>query len=181
MQYKITGDHGIRLVGPASSKVAILACVLLATSFIVTFVLYYLEGIGIIQPQVNPGKAGIIIGVVACLAGTTVTVISQFQMGAAWRFGVDESEKTNLITNGLYSLIRNPIYSGVMLFAIGLLILLPHIDMLIGIFMFYLAIELQVRFIEEPHLHRLHGTAYENYANQVGRYLPKLVHGIKMS
>ena len=98
-------------------------------------------------------------------------------MGAAWRFGVDETERTDLVTSGLYSLVRNPIYSGVFLFCIGLLVLLPHIYMLFFLILAYSSIELQVRFVEEPHLHRLHGAMYEQYASHAGRYFPRFIPG----
>jgi protein-S-isoprenylcysteine O-methyltransferase Ste14 len=33
-------------------------------------------------------------------------------------------------------------------------------------------IELQVRVVEEPHLLRTHGQAYEDWAREVGRFVP---------
>ena len=114
------------------------------------------------------------LGAAISLAGIALMIVSQYQMGAAWRFGVDPAEKTDLVTGGLYAFVRNPIYSGVFLFCIGLLVLLPHILMLIFLATAWLSIELQVRFVEEPHLRRLHGAAYEEYARQTGRYFPRL-------
>lgn len=106
------------------------------------------------------------------MTGIAVSAISQYQMGSAWRIGVDETEKTELVTHGFYSCVRNPIYSGVILFGFGLLVLIPHTYMLLSLFIGYLSIELQVRYVEEPYLKRLHGTAYENYAKKVNRYFP---------
>ena len=37
-----------------------------------------------------------------------------------------------------------------------------------------MSIELQVRFVEEPHLRSLHGAAYEEYAGRTGPYFPRL-------
>ena len=36
------------------------------------------------------------------------------------------------------------------------------------------ALELQTRFVEEPHLRRVHGAAYAAYAAQVGRFVPRV-------
>ncbi len=36
------------------------------------------------------------------------------------------------------------------------------------------AVQLQVRAVEEPYLHRVHGTAYCAYAARTGRFLPRL-------
>lgn len=180
MQYQITGDHGVRPVKPTSLPIAILSSVLLVTSFITTFAITCLDVFEIIQPQINLGVYGNIVGVVLCISGIMVTVFSQYQMGAAWRIGVDESEKTELVTNGIYSCIRNPIYSGVMLFGVGLFMLIPNIYMLLCLSIGYLSIEVHVRYVEEPHLHRLHGATYTNYVNHVGRYLPRLIHDHKV-
>ena len=161
----------------SASKTAKCACVLLITSFIAILVVSCLEATGTIRPQIQLGESGNIIGAAISLAGIAIMVISQWQMGAAWRFGVDESERTDLVTSGLYSLVRNPIYSGVFLFCIGLLVLLPHIYMLFFLILAYSSIELQVRFVEEPHLHRLHGAMYEQYAAHAGRYFPRFIPG----
>ncbi len=181
LQYGLTGDHGIRPVRRSASKTAKCACVLLITSFIGTLVISLLEATGTIRPQIHLGASGNLIGAAASLAGITTMIIAQWQMGTAWRFGVDETEQTDLVTRGLYSLVRNPIYSGVFLFGISLLVLLPHVYMLFFLILAYLSIELQVRFVEEPHLHRLHGAAYEKYANQAGRYFPRFVTGSGLS
>ncbi len=177
IQFGLTGDHGIRWVSRTAPKTAKCACVLLITSFIAILVVSCIEATGKIRPQIHLGESGNIIGAGASLAGIAIMVISQWQMGAAWRFGVDKSERTDLVTSGLYSLVRNPIYSGVFLFCIGLLALLPHIYMLFFLILAYSSIELQVRFVEEPHLHRLHGAMYEQYASHAGRYFPRFIPG----
>ena len=177
LQYRLTGDHGLRWVRRSASKTAKCACVLLITSFIAIFIISFIEATGTIRPQFHFGEYRNIIGAAISLAGITIMIIAQWQMGAAWRFGVDESERTDLVTSGLYSLARNPIYSGVFLFGIGLLVLLPHVYMLFFLLLAYLSIELQVRFVEEPHLHRLHGAAYEKYVNKTGRYFPRFIPG----
>ena len=174
LHYLATGDHGIRTVKPSASRIAKSASFLLLTSFIATFVLSFLDAIGTVQPQVQIGGSANTIGASISLAGIALMVVSQYQMGVSWRFGVDQDEKTDLVMRGLYSLARNPIYSGVFLFYIGLLVLLPHILMLLFITMTCLSIEMQVRFVEEPHLRDLHGAAYEKYAEQTGRYFPKI-------
>ena len=116
LQYRLTGDHGIRWVSRSASKTAKCACVLLITSFIAIFVVSCLEATGTIRPQIHLGESANLIGAAISLAGIAIMVFAQWQMGTAWRFGVDESERTDLVTRGLYSLARNPIYSGVFLF-----------------------------------------------------------------
>ena len=173
LHYLATGDHGIRTVKRTASNTAKCASVLLLTSFAATFVLSCLDAVGMVQPQVDLGESANMLGAAISLAGIALMIVSQYQMGAAWRFGVDQAEKTDLVTGGLYALARNPIYSGVFLFCTGLLVLLPHILMLFFLATAWLSIELQVRFVEEPHLRGLHGADYEKYAEQTGRYFPR--------
>lgn len=172
LHYLATGDLGIRTVKRDAPKIAKCASVLLLPSFTATFALSLLDAIGMVQPQVDLGGSANTIGAVISLAGVALMVVSQYQMGTAWRFGVDKSEKTDLVTGGLYALVRNPIYSGVFLFCIGLLALVPHILMLIFLATAWLSIDLQVRFVEEPHLRNLHGAVYEKYADKTRRYFP---------
>lgn len=37
---------------------------------------------------------------------------------------------------------------------------------------FLTALQTQVRLVEEPYLHRVHGTVYDQYAARTGRFLP---------
>ncbi|MDE0333166.1 MAG: isoprenylcysteine carboxylmethyltransferase family protein [Nitrospinae bacterium] len=174
LHYLATGDLGIRTVKRTAPKIAKCASVLLLASFVATLVLTLLDAYGTVQPQVELGEFVNAIGAAISLAGIALMVVSQYQMGAAWRFGVDQAEKTDLVTGGLYALVRNPIYTGVFLFCIGLLVLLPHILMLFFLATAWLSIELQVRFVEEPHLRGLHGADYEKYIHRTGRYFPRL-------
>ena len=176
LHYLATGDLGIRAVKRNSPRIAKYTSILMLASFSATFLLSLLDAAGEIHPQIDPGEAGRLLGAAISLAGITIMVIAQYQMGTAWRFGVDQAEKTDLVTRGLYSLVRNPIYSGVFLFCAGMLVLFPHIYMLIYLATAWMGIELQVRYVEEPHLRHLHGAAYEKYADQTGRYLPRLRH-----
>ncbi len=174
LHYLATGDLGIRTVKRTAPKIARFTSVLLLASFVATFVLSSLEAIGVVHPQVDFGETANMLGAAISLGGIALMIVSQYQMGTAWRFGVDEAERTDLVTGGLYAFGRNPIYSGVFLFCTGLLVLLPHIYMLIFLATAWLSIELQVRFVEEPHLRNLHGADYEKYAEQTGRYFPRL-------
>ena len=173
LHYLATGDLGIRTVKRSAPKIVRFTSVLLLASFTATFVLSSLDAIGVVHPQVDLGEAANMLGTAISLAGIALMIVSQYQMGTAWRFGVDQGERTDLVTVGLYAFVRNPIYSGVFLFLIGLLVLLPHVYMLIFLATAWLSIELQVRFVEEPHLRNLHGAAYKEYAEQTERYFPR--------
>jgi len=52
--------------------------------------------------------------------------VAQSQMANSWRIGIDEKNKTELITSGLYTFSRNPIFLGVMIANLGLLLIIPN-------------------------------------------------------
>jgi len=93
-------------------------------------------------------------------------------MGASWRIGVDESERTDLVTGGPFAIVRNPIYSGVIPLVLGLMLLAPNPVTIAAFAALVAAFEIQVRLVEEPHLLRAHPDAYRDYASRVGRFVP---------
>lgn len=114
------------------------------------------------------------LGAAAMLAGTGITVAAQRAMGASWRIGVDPDERTALVTSGPFRRVRNPIFSGMLLFAAGNALAVPNRLTLAGVLQLTAGINAQVLLVEEPHLRRQHGTRYADYAASSGRFLPSL-------
>jgi len=113
-------------------------------------------------------------GAVFAVVGTVGAVASQFSMGDSWRVGVDESETTELVTSGLFSWVRNPIFSFMGLSLLGLLLMVPNSLAVLACLLLVVGIQIQVRVVEEPYLERTHGQAYARYCRSVGRFLPRL-------
>jgi protein-S-isoprenylcysteine O-methyltransferase Ste14 len=113
-----------------------------------------------------------IAGLVLYALGLAICVGAQLAMGASWRIGVDESERTDLVTDGPFAIVRNPIYSGVIPLVAGLTLLAPNPIAIAAFFTLVAAFEIQVRLVEEPHLLRAHDPAYREYASRVGRFVP---------
>ncbi len=111
-----------------------------------------------------------IIGLILAYASMVWTIIAQVQMGASWRLGIDENQKTELIQNGLFKLSRHPIYLGVMISALSLFLVLPNVLNLIIFLMTPVVIALQAR-LEEEHLKKIHGEEYSNYSKSTRRWL----------
>lgn len=105
---------------------------------------------------------------IAC--GTVLTVVAQGQMGKSWRIGVDD-RPTDLVTNGLFALSRNPIFSGMILTLVGAVLIAPAVWSILFASVTLLLIAVQTR-LEETHLVALHREAYIDYAQRVGRFLP---------
>ncbi|MFM9139530.1 MAG: methyltransferase family protein [Solirubrobacterales bacterium] len=111
-------------------------------------------------------------GAAISLVGLALTLASQFQMGVSWRVGVDEDERTELVERGLFGLVRNPIFSAMVVVTCGLVMMVPSVVAFGGLAALVIALELQVRVVEEPYLLRTQGEAYASYAARVGRFVP---------
>lgn len=112
------------------------------------------------------------LGFVLFFAGLAGTLLAQVRMGASWRVGVDAEERTELVVRGPFALVRNPIFSAMVPAFLGLALLVPNAASLAGLATLVAALELQVRFVEEPYLLRTHGASYARYASRVGRFVP---------
>ncbi|MFT3709738.1 MAG: isoprenylcysteine carboxylmethyltransferase family protein [Archangium sp.] len=109
-----------------------------------------------------------------CIAGAAFTLFAQSNMGRSWRIGVRTDETTALVTTGLYRWVRNPIFTGMITFAIGLALWWPNWVLFLALVSLVAGVELQVRFVEEPHLRRVHGVAWLSWARRTGRFVPKI-------
>lgn len=94
--------------------------------------------------------------------------------GISGRPGVLATERTRLVVRGPFAVVRNPIFTCMLLTAFGLAVLLPNVLAWAALACLFVAVELQVRLVEEPHLARLHGQAYRDYSARVGRFVPGL-------
>ncbi len=114
------------------------------------------------------------IGIAVAVSGLPLVVVAQETMGRSWRIGVDPGERTALVTEGPFRVIRNPIYTGMVLMALGIALMIPDALTLAGLALVLVAVELQARVVEEPHLVDCHGESYGRYAASSGRFVPGL-------
>lgn len=96
--------------------------------------------------------------------------IAQYQMSTSWRIGIDETHKTTLRTNGLFSISRNPIFLGMIISVFGLFLILPNAITFFCTLMTYFMIQIQVR-LEEVFLTQQHASEYSLYKQKVRRFL----------
>lgn len=118
----------------------------------------------------HPAVRGVGVGV--AVLGMLLAFAAQLAMGASWRTGIDEAERTALVTTGAFRVVRNPIFTTAILAFLGLALMVPNPVAVTGMVIQVIGIELQVRLAEEPYLRRIHGVAYTDYASRVGRFLP---------
>jgi protein-S-isoprenylcysteine O-methyltransferase Ste14 len=114
------------------------------------------------------------VGAALCALGAVGTIVAQQAMGASWRIGVQQGEQTQLVHGGVFAVVRNPIFTTMVLSSLGYALLVPHVLTVLGVVVIVVAVELQVRVVEEPYLRATHGEAWLGYARRVGRFVPGL-------
>jgi protein-S-isoprenylcysteine O-methyltransferase Ste14 len=110
------------------------------------------------------------LGLLLLLVALIWTIVAQGNMKDSWRIGIDRDMKTALITAGLFSFTRNPIFLGMLLVLAGLFFLTPNAATLIFWIVGYILIQLQIR-LEEEYLSRQHGEQYDEFCKKVPRRL----------
>ncbi len=97
-------------------------------------------------------------------------IIAQIQMSNSWRVGIDEKNKTDLVTKGLFSISRNPIFLGMIFCVFSLFLIIPNAITFCIFITVYLLIQVQIR-LEEEYLLKNHGENYNNYKRKTTRLL----------
>lgn len=97
-------------------------------------------------------------------------LIAQAHMGASWRIGIDDANTTALVRGGLFQFSRNPIFLGMRICLLGLLLVLPNAVNLALCILGEVLIQIQVR-LEEQHLSKLHGVEYDAYRTSTRRWI----------
>lgn len=175
LQYRRTKDHGLRAPSSRAGSIEWIAVVFLTGGLTLAGAAPLAELVGIVaQSGLWAGSWFGRVGLVLVLLGFTGTIVAQLQMGDSWRIGVGGHETTRLVMVGLFSRVRNPIFSGILLANVGLLLMVPNVLSAVALGSSFLGIEIQVRRVEEPYLTRIHGNQYLSYARNVGRFFPRI-------
>jgi protein-S-isoprenylcysteine O-methyltransferase Ste14 len=83
----------------------------------------------------------------------------------------------HLVVRGLYRLVRNPMYVGVLLCIGGEALLFGSAGLLAYLTLLLLCFHTFVVVYEEPTLRRVFGSSYEQYCAMVPRWVPRIVRG----
>lgn len=113
----------------------------------------------------NVRFTGFCVGII----GDLIFLVSVLCMKDSWRAGIPDSDKTKLVTDGIYRYSRNPAFLGFDLQYIG--ILLIYFNFLTLIFTVFAVIMLHLQILqEEEYLTSTYGEEYQAYRRQVFRY-----------
>jgi protein-S-isoprenylcysteine O-methyltransferase Ste14 len=172
VQLRTTGDTGWRLGSGGAAAAIGSAALLVALLLAVAAPLADLAGLARWSALDAPAIAA--AGVTLMVAGSLLTVWAQLAMGASWRIGYDPAERTALVTGGPFRFVRNPIYTAMLVTMIGLALALPNVVSATLLVVSCVALEIQVRAVEEPYLLVTHDGEYAAYAARTGRFVPAL-------
>ena len=92
-------------------------------------------------------------------------------MRDSWRAGVSETDKTELVTDGIYQISRNPAFLGFDLVYLGILLMFFNGILCAASIFPMVMFHIQIVNVEEPFLAKAFGKPYEEYKRTVNRYL----------
>ena len=103
------------------------------------------------------------------LLGDLIFFIAVRTMKDSWRAGIPESDKTAIVTHGIYQYSRNPAFLGFDMMYAG--ILLMYFNWLLLLFTAWVAVMLHMQILqEEKYLATVFGEEYLTYKKCTGRY-----------
>ncbi|MEZ4740703.1 MAG: isoprenylcysteine carboxylmethyltransferase family protein [Flavobacteriales bacterium] len=103
--------------------------------------------------------------------GAAIATAAVLRFGGAGFLGFVPEADTGLVRSGMHSKVRHPIYSGIILAALGWLLLSfsPPTMLVVGVTFAYLPIGIR---LEEQKLIEIHGEAYLRYKAEVPALFP---------
>lgn len=105
-----------------------------------------------------------------CLSilGLIITFIAQIQMKNSWKLGIDHEKQVKLVTSGIYSLSRNPVYIGLGISFCGFFLIAPNLGSLLFLIIMTFAIVSKVK-DEEAFLSQNVPIQFKDYCRKVKR------------
>lgn len=112
-----------------------------------------------------------IVGVLVAVVGVAVFIISVLTMRDSWRAGVSKTDKTELVTKGIYKISRNPAFLGFDLMYLGILLMFFNLVLFEVSLFAMLMFHLQIVNVEEEFLLKAFCDEYLRYKKKVCRYI----------
>ncbi len=111
-----------------------------------------------------------VAGAILIITGLVLFSLAYVSFGDSWRVGFDVKTPGALVTSGIFSVTRNPIYLSLDLWFIGIFLINGTLNFLIlaGL---ALAVQHWQILQEEAFLTNLYGQPYRDYCGRTGRYV----------
>lgn len=120
----------------------------------------------------SPGHTAVrVLGAVLAVLGTIVFIAAVGTMRDSWRAGVSKTDKTKLVTEGIYQISRNPAFLGFDLLYLGTLLMFFNWILFLLTLFAMVMYHLQIVNVEEDFLLLTFGEDYLQYRKKVCRYI----------
>jgi protein-S-isoprenylcysteine O-methyltransferase Ste14 len=111
-----------------------------------------------------------ILGVMLILLGLILFLLAFLNFGTSWRIGIDRKTPGSLVTDGVFTLSRNPIYVAFITIFFGIFLINGTWFFLIFALLAVVFIHFQI-LREEEFLKKQYGRSYDEYCQRAARYL----------
>lgn len=115
-----------------------------------------------------------ILGLLLTLAGAALAIWARFILGTNWSGLITVKENHTLITNGPYTWVRHPMYSGLLLALLGTALVQGKVIYLIVIFLAAVALWMKLR-TEERFMYETFGEEYRHYQQHIKALIPHVL------
>jgi len=170
-QIKAANTKSTQRLEPAASRILrviifLIAIVLLSTTRIPLALLYL---------QLWPvGFWPFWLGAAVTIAGLLFAVWAREHLGRNWSRSVTIKQDHELITTGPYSVVRHPIYTGILAGFLGMAIAISQVRGFIVVVLIFLVFWLKFR-MEEKWMRAQFGETYATYARKTAALVPYLL------
>lgn len=138
---------------------------------------YYLVfGAWMIRPQFSgrylfePAPWSAVVGIIVAVASLGL-VAWAYRVFGSWRLLAQIDADHELITDGPFTLIRHPVYTGIVGAYVGTFFVVPTIGFLIAVLLIALTHDIRAR-VEEGVLTTAFGSRYSTYIGRTNRFIP---------
>ena len=109
------------------------------------------------------------LGFILSIGGLVLGFWAQLQMKDSWRLGITENENVNLVTTGLFTISRNPIYLGLGISFFGFFFIAPNVASIIFFCTMWYGVHEKIK-DEEEFLTVKFGDEFIEYKRQVRKW-----------
>ena len=132
---------------------------------IATYAVVAVQVVSIFAAKPQLPQALIVSGIVLGVAGTFLFALSVITMKDSWRAGLAENDETEMITNGIYALSRNPAFLGFDCVYVGFVLMFFNVPLLLFSVFAMVMLHLQI-LQEEQYMIRVFGDTYLHYKSK---------------
>ena len=137
-----------------------------------SFVLHFEERVfpAFVNKPLLEGSVVKLAGLVLLICGLVIFALALISFGNSWRVGIDKKAPGELVSHGIFSISRNPIFLALVLYASGTFLI--NGQMILLLFAVAIAVGVHYQILqEEAFLLQQYGRAYQDYCARTGRYI----------